>query len=118
MRIFRKGYEITLNRVHDYIVIREGEERLPLTVDGDAQRMVVGLNKAREKMAAMKDETSDEDVLETAKYFASVIFGAEQAKSLMAFYADDPACVISVCGQYFKDRLAGKIAEVQKKMKV
>ena len=118
MRIFRKGYEITLNRVHDYIVIREGEERLPLTVDGDAQRMVVGLNKAREKMAAMKDETSDEDVLETAKYFASVIFGNEQAAKLMEFYNNDLGCVISVCGQYFRNRLAEKIAKVQRKMKL
>jgi hypothetical protein len=35
----------------------------------------------------------------------------------MAFYADDPGSVISVCGQYFKDRLAGKISAAQKRMK-
>ena len=35
----------------------------------------------------------------------------------MAFYADDPGCVISVCGQYFKERLADKISAVQRRMK-
>lgn len=109
---------MTLNRVHDYIVIREGDERLPLTVDGDAQRMVVGLNKARAKMTEMNNESSEEDVKETAKYFASVIFGNEQAAKLMEFYNDDPGCVISVCGQYFRNRLAERIAKVQRKMKV
>ena len=60
---------------------------------------------------------TDEQAKEAAEYFAAVIFGKEQAEKLTAFYADDPGCVISVCGQYFKNRLAGKIAAVQKKMK-
>ena len=118
MKIFRKGYELTLNRVHDRITIKEGNETLVLTVNGDAMRMVAGLNKAQKKMLELKDDTPNEEVFECAEYFASVIFGQEQAAKLMAFYADDPACVISVCGQYFKERLAGKIAAVQKKMKV
>ena len=115
--MFHRGYELTLNRVHDTVVIREDEETLKLTVNGDAMRMVAGLNKAQQKMLALKDDSTDEEVLETAEYFAAVIFGKEQAAQLMAFYADDPGCVISVCGQYFKDRLAGKIAKVQKKIK-
>ena len=41
-----------------------------------------------------------------------------QAAKLIDFYAGDPFCVISVCGKYFKERLAGKIANIQKKMKV
>jgi hypothetical protein len=36
----------------------------------------------------------------------------------MDFYAKDPGSVISVCGQYFKTRLADKITQVQKKIKV
>ena len=111
------GYKMTLNRVHDSIVIKEGTERLSLTVNGDSMRMVAGLNKAQKKMLDLADDATDEQVKECAEYFASVIFGQEQAHKLMQFYADDPACVISVCGQYFKDRLAGKIAKVQKKMK-
>ena len=111
-------YEMTLNRVHDRITIKEGNERLPLTVNGDSMRIVAGLNKAQKKMTELNDESTDEQVREVAEYFASVIFGTEQARKLMEFYADDPGCVISVCGQYFKDRLAGKIAKIQKKMKV
>ena len=112
------NYEMTLNRVHDRITIKEGNERLPLTVNGDSMRIVAGLNKAQKKMTELNDESTDEQVKEVAEYFASVIFGTEQARKLMEFYADDPGCVISVCGQYFKDRLAGKIAKIQKKMKV
>lgn len=111
-------YEMTLNRVHDRITIKEGDERLTLTVNGDAMRMVAGLNKAQKKMLELTEDTEDEQVRETAEYFASVIFGREQAEKLIDFYADDPGCVITVCGQYFKERLAGKIAKVQKKMKV
>ena len=115
---FRKGYEITLNRVHDTVKIREGEEKLLLTVNGDAMRMVAGLTKAQEKMQNIAEDAEDAQVLEVAEYFASVIFGKEQAEKLLAFYAHNPASVINVCGQYFKDRLALKIAEVQKKIKV
>lgn len=115
--MFGKGYKITLNRVHDVVTIKEGDESVKLTVNGDSMRMVAGLNKAQKKMLELDDNATDEQVKECAEYFAAVIFGKEQAAQLMAFYADDPGCVISVCGQYFKNRLAGKIAAVQKKMK-
>lgn len=117
MKLFRKGYEMTLNRVHDRITIREGEEKLDLTVSGDAMRIVAGLNKAQQKMKALTEESTDDEVMDAALYFAAVIFGKEQAEQLIAFYADDPGCVINVCGQYFKERLAGKIAAIQKKAK-
>ncbi len=116
--LFKKSYEMTLNRVHDSVVIREGDESLKLTVNGDAMRIVAGLNKAQQKLKELTEDATDEQVKEAAEYFAAVIFGKEQAAKIMAFYADDPACVISVCGQYFKDRLAGKITKIQKKMKV
>lgn len=116
---FRKGYEITLNRVHDTVSIREGDEHLTLTVNADAQRMVAGLTRAQQKMKEIADgEPTDEQAQEVAEYFSTVIFGKEQAEKLMNFYAKDPGSVISVCGQYFKNRLAEKITEVQKKIKV
>ena len=118
MKLFRKGYELTLNRVHDTVVIREDTETLRLTVNGDSQRMVAGLNRAQKKMQELPDDATDAQVMDAAEYFAAVIFGKEQADKLIEFYANDPASVISVCGQYFKERLAGKIAAVQKKMKV
>lgn len=117
MKLFRRGYEMTLNRVHDTVAVREGDEKITLTVNGDAMRMVAGLTKAQAKMKSITDETPDEVVKETAEYFAAVIFGKEQAAKLMAFYADDPGCVITVCGRYFSERLADKITEAQKRMK-
>jgi len=116
--LFKRNYEMTLNRVHDNITIKEGDETLKLTVNGDGMRIVAGLNKAREKLNALTDDAPDDEVKEAALYFAAVIFGKEQAEKIMEFYADDPGCVITLCGQYFKDRLAGKIAAVQKKLKV
>lgn len=117
MKLFRRGYEMTLNRVHDTVTVREGDEKITLTVNGDALRMVAGLNKAQVKMKELTDDSPDDAVKSVAEYFAAVIFGKEQAGRLMAFYAEDPGCVITVCGQYFKDRLAGKIAATQKHMK-
>ena len=111
-------YEMTLNRVHDRIVIKEGDERLTLTVNGDAMRMVAGLNRAQAKMKELNDDSDDATVKDAAVYFATVIFGQEQAGKLMDFYADDPGCVISVCGRYFRERLAGRIAKAQKKQKL
>ena len=111
-------YKLTLNRVHDNIEISEGDETLKLSVNGDSMRMVAGLNKAQKKMMELTDDSSEEQVRETAEYFAAVIFGKEQAQKLMEFYANDPGCVITACGTYFRERLAGKIAKVQKKMKV
>ena len=117
MSLFNRGYKLTLNRVHDTVLIKEGEESLTLTVNGDAMRIVAGLNKAQAKMTELNDDSPDDVVKETAEYFAAVIFGREQAAQLMKFYADDPGCVIALCGKYFKERLAGKIAKVQKKAK-
>lgn len=108
---------MTLNRVHDTIRIREGDESIQLTVNGDAMRIVAGLTKAQQKMTELTDDSTDEQVMECAEFFAAVIFGKEQAKRLLDFYANDPGCVITVCGQYFKDRLAKKISAVQKKAK-
>ncbi len=117
MRLFRRNYTMTLNRVHDTIAIKEGSETLKLTVNGDAMRMVAGLEKARQNMQTITEDTDPEKIKEIAEHFATVIFGPEQAARLMEFYANDAPCVVSVCGQYFKARLADKIAEVQKKAK-
>lgn len=118
MKLFKRGYEMTLNRVHDTVTIKEGDEILQLTVDGDAMHMVAGLNKAQKKLTDLKEDATDEEAKDAALYFASVFFGREQAEKLLTFYSDDPGCVITVCGRYFKERLADKIAAVQRKMKV
>lgn len=117
MKLFRRVYEMTLNRVHDTVTVREGDEKITLTVNGDAVRMVAGLNKAQARMKGVTEETPDDEVKAVAEYFAAVIFGKEQAAKLMEFYAEDPGCVITVCGRYFNERLAGIITKAQKRMK-
>ena len=115
---FRKGYEISMNRVHDTVVIREGYEKLTLVVNGDTQRMVAGLNNAQRRMKEISSgEPTPDEIKDVSEYFAAVIFGKEQAEKLMAFYAGDPASVINVCGKYFRERLVNKITKAQKKIK-
>lgn len=111
-----KGYEITLHRVHDTVTIKEGDDKLTLHVDSDPMRMVAGLEQARKRMQTMDDESTEQQRQDAAIFFSAVIFGREQAERLLDFYHGDPACVINICGQYFKGRLAGLIEKAQKKM--
>ena len=117
---FRRGYNITLNKVHDTVNIVENGEKLTLVVSADPVRMVAGLNKAQEKLNALvkAENPQEQDMKDAAELFARVIFGPEQARQLMEFYGEDAASVINVCGNYFKQRLGDKISKVQKKMKV
>ena len=109
---------MTLNRVHDVLTVKEGNEKLSLTVDGDSMRIVAGLNAAQKKMQELKEDATEQEIREAAEMFSNVIFGKEQTEKLFAFYANDPGCVISICGQYFKNRLADKIAKVQRRLKL
>lgn len=117
--MFKRRYEMTLNRVHDKIAINENGERLELTVNADPMRLVAGLNKAQEKLTAVVngENPPDEEIRDAAEFFAAVIFGKEQTEKLMDFYAGDAACVINICGTYFRERLGGIISKTQKRMK-
>ena len=115
--MFKRGYEVTLNRIHDTIKIVENGEKLPLVVNADPMRIVAGLNIAQDKMTELVNgEPTEEEMKAAAEYFAAVIFGTEQAKKIMEFYAGDAACVINVCGTYFRDRLSGIIEKAQKRL--
>ena len=118
--MFKRGYEMTLNPVHDTVKINENGETLVLVVNADPMRIVAGLNKAQQKLNALVNgeaEPTTAEMQEAAEYFAAVIFGTEQAKKLMEFYAGDAACVINICGTYFRERLGAKITNAQKRMK-
>ena len=111
----KKRYEVSLRRVRDTVRIREGDDAITLTVDGEAMRMVTALNAARQQMLGVTNETPAEAQQAAARTFATAIFGADQADTLMNFYNGDAACVINVCGRYFSDRLAGIIAKAQRR---
>ena len=108
-------FNIRLNRIHDTVRITEGEDKLILKVNGDPNRMVAGLSKAQKMLTAVNDETPEEEIRNGAEYFATVLFGEEQAKKLFEFYRDDAGCVINVCGQYFANRLKTLIIKAQKR---
>ena len=113
--MFRKKNEMSLNRVRDHVVIKEGDDRLKLYVDADPLRIVAGLNQAQKMMREITDETPEEEREKIAEYFAAVLFGEKQAKELIEFYHHDPACIFNICGKYFGQKLAKKITKAQKK---
>ena len=110
-------FKMSLNRVHDRVRITEGSDTLTLTVNGDPNRMVAGLMLAQKKLTAIKDDSSPEEVRETAEYFSGVIFGKEQTEKLFEFYRNDAGCVMNICGKYFAERLKDRIVKVQKNLK-
>lgn len=111
--MFKK--ELSLGRVHDTVVIREGEERLKMRVDVDPLRAIAGLSQAQKILQALTEESTEEEQLNAAKYFSIVIFGKEQTEQLCEFYRNDASCVINICGKYFSERLAKLIEKAQKK---
>ena len=112
-----KPFNISLHRVHDKVRITEGGESLELHVDADPMRMVAGLSQAQKMLQALTSDSTEEESLNAAKYFAQVIFGKEQADNLVGFYHNDAGCVINVCGRYFEKRLSKLIMAAQKKIK-
>lgn len=112
--MFRKN-TLTLGRVYDTVKITEGGETLTLHVNSDPSRIVVGLSQAQKRLVTITAETPDEEREEIALFFASVLFGDEQARKLLDFYYGDSSCVVSVCAQYFAKRLKKLITKAQKK---
>lgn len=108
-------YEISIHRVHDRVVIREGDDALHLTVESDPMRMVAALTNAQARLSAWGKDTEEEKKKEDVRIFAEAIFGEKQAAELMEFYHGDAGCVLNVCSSYFSDRLAGKVTDAQKK---
>ena len=111
------GYELTLNRVYDTVRIKEGGQTLTLHVNADPSRVVVGLSQAQKRLVTITEETTDAEREEIALFFASVLFGEEQARKLLEFYYGESSCVVSVCAQYFAKRLKNLITKAQKKSK-
>ena len=100
--------------VIDNIEFFDGKNTLPVNVRADAASLVANIKKAYDKLSALTDESTEETKAETARMFAHAIFGQEDGDKVCEFYKD-PLTVISVCGKYFKDRLAAKITKAQKK---
>lgn len=110
-------FQMSLNRVHDTVKVNEGNESIVLKVNGDPMRMVAGLSQAQKMLKELNKESTDEERMGAAMFFAGVIFGKEQAEALKEFYHDDAECIVLVCGRYFSGRLNKLITAAQKKRK-
>ena len=110
--------EISLNRVRDSITIREGDEKITLYVDSDANTLIHGIMAANKELEALKDDDSEDRKRSAAMAMARAMFGVEQADKLLEFYRGNYGCVITICGMYFGDAKYGlgkKITKAQKK---
>lgn len=115
-RIFNRTF--TLNRIRDRITIKEGNERLQLTVDSDPNAIVTRILSAQKAIDRVrKTEATDEERISAAKEFAEAIFGQDQADKIAVFYNHDYSCVVTICGLYFERRLCKIITKAQKKQK-
>lgn len=115
--MFGRVHTISLHHVRDTVKVTEGSESLMLKVDADPMRLTAALNLARARLQGITQETPEEEGRAAAQFFAECIFGAEQAEKMMAFYNNDPLCVMNVCGQYFRTRLNKLIEKAQKNAK-
>jgi hypothetical protein len=108
-------FRVSLGRVRDKVLFKEGNDTLQLYVDGDAARMVVALTAVQKTLGTITNESTDEETANVAREFAQSIFGNDQAEKLFGFYHGDAVCVIEACGKYFSGGLSKKITKAQKR---
>ena len=110
--MFKK--EINPYQVSDMAVFRNVDKTMTLYVRSSAAALVVGLKKAQNRLKEMNDDSSPDDRMQAARFFAESIFGSEQSDRLCEFYGE-PITIISVCGMFFDQSLKKKITKAQKK---
>ena len=98
--------------VHDKVRFEAGDESIILRVDKSGRQIILELNRIKEAMNSVTEESKEEDMRKAAFAFASAIFGEEQANQLIKLYGN-PVSVVNVCGQYFSKHLQKKITKAQ-----
>lgn len=110
---------ITLNRVRDKLTVKEGNERIDLYVDQEANKIIHALKEAQKGLIQAGESADEEDRRNASLSFSEAIFGKEQTDKLLEFYHGDFNCVLAICGLYFgnpKKGLGKKITKAQKKL--
>lgn len=110
-----KRKEFSPYPISDRVTFRNVDRVLHLTVKADGGQIVRNLRKSQEKLSAEADMNTEEERLEVARFFAASIFGPEQAQQIVDLYDGDSMAIVSVCGDYFSNRLSKIITKVQKK---
>lgn len=106
-------HEINPYNVTDKLAFRNMDKTLTLTVKANAGTLVLGIKKAYDRIASLRDESPEEEKAAAARMYAATIFGAEQGEKLCEFYGD-PLTVIQACSACL-DRLRDKITKAQKR---
>ena len=110
--MFRK--EINPYTVSCKSVFRNVDKTLVLYVRSNAPTMMVNLKKAQEKLSAITGNSTDEERMNAAVFFARAIFGNVQGDQLVDFY-EDPMAIIAACGMCFDQQVKKAITKAQKK---
>ena len=106
--------EINPFSVSDKVTFRNVDKTLTLYVRSDAASLVVNLKRAQDRLKELTDESSPEERISAAKYFAQSVFGEKQAEQLVEFY-EEPLAILSAVGMYFDKQLRQKITKAQKR---
>ena len=110
--MFKK--EINPYSVSDKVTFRNVDRTLVLYVRAESASLVIGLKQVQEKLKEMTDDSDECQKMNTARFFARVIFGEEQGDKLVDFY-NEPLAIITALGLYFEKQLKKKITKAQKK---
>ena len=108
---FRK--EINPYTVTDKVTFRNVDKTITLVVRSDAPALMTNLLKAEKIMEGVTVESSNEERMKAARFFAWAVFG-DESERLIEFY-NEPMAVIAAVGKYFDKRLKFLITKAQKK---
>ena len=114
MRFRRIKKDFTPYNVTDKVTFRNVDRALPLTVREDSKQIVHKLKQVP-GVFAKSANSSETERLEGARFFAAALFGEEQAQKVVDLFDGDAAAIITVCSDYFNNRLVKIITKVQKK---
>ena len=104
---------LTLGHVHDRITVKEGNEKMTLTVDEDVTMLA---RKCKEALNVI--ERAREDVsarAEAGLALSKAIFGEQQTARLLDFYNGNELSVLEIAARAFSLRLAKQIDRAQRK---
>jgi len=107
----------SLGRIHCTVPVKEGDELLRLRVDADPNLLVTRISEAVKMMQALPAEHTPEQARDVALYFATVLFGKEQAGKLLDLYNGSAESVLYMCSIIVEKDLAQRISKAQKRAK-
>nr|MBQ1578117.1 hypothetical protein [Oscillospiraceae bacterium] len=104
----------SLGRIHCIVPVKEGDEILRLRVDADPNLLVTRISEAVKMMQTLSAESTQEQEHDVALYFATVLFGKEQAGKLLDLYNGSGQSVLYMCSVIVEKDISARIIKAQK----